>query len=73
VVYVHCAAGVSRSASVVIAFLMKEFKMKFQEAFDFVKERRPQIMPNSNFRSQLEIFEKELAEQGHYENITNNK
>lgn len=32
-VLVHCYAGVSRSASVVIAYLMQEKDMKFQEAF----------------------------------------
>jgi protein-tyrosine phosphatase len=36
-ILVHCNAGVSRSASFVIAYMMREQGMHFQEAFDFVK------------------------------------
>ncbi len=45
----HCAAGVSRSASIVIAYYIKEKKMTFQEAYDFVKSKRNKIYPNSGF------------------------
>lgn len=49
-VLVHCHAGVSRSASVVIAFLMQERDMQFQEAFQFASKRRPVIFPNMGFQ-----------------------
>ena len=49
----HCAAGVSRSASILIAYLMREKKMKYQEAHDFVKSKRSIIIPNSGFVQQL--------------------
>jgi protein-tyrosine phosphatase len=48
-VLVHCHAGVSRSASCVIAFLMQDKKMNFQEAFAFASKRRPLIFPNLGF------------------------
>jgi len=49
-VLVHCAAGVSRSSSNVIAYLMRRKKnMSFNEAFNFVKKRRPVICPNYRF------------------------
>lgn len=37
---VHCVAGVSRSASLVLAYLMKHRKMTLRDAFDFVRSAR---------------------------------
>ena len=48
-VLVHCHAGVSRSASCVIAFLMKTQGMSFDDAFKFASARRPIIFPNMGF------------------------
>ncbi|XP_048764316.2 uncharacterized protein LOC125672187 isoform X5 [Ostrea edulis] len=56
-VLVHCKMGISRSASTVMAYLMKEYKMTRQEAYDYVKEKRSCIMPNSAFWRQLETYE----------------
>jgi dual specificity protein phosphatase 1 len=53
---VHCNAGVSRSASVCIAYLMKKKGMTFDEAYRFIKDRRKNIFPNSNFKNQLRTF-----------------
>lgn len=39
-VLVHCMAGVSRSASLVIAYLMKSRNIGFNEAFGLVKSKR---------------------------------
>ena len=47
-VLVHCAMGVSRSATVVVAFLMKNKGMKRDEAIDWVKSKR-HINPNKGF------------------------
>jgi hypothetical protein len=52
-VLIHCSRGISRSASYVIAYLMKKFQMKFQEAYDYVKMMRPIINPNQGFITQL--------------------
>lgn len=60
-VLVHCNAGVSRSASVVIAYLMKHYSMSFDEAFRFVKSKRSFIRPNTGFLEQLKEYESKLA------------
>lgn len=59
-VLVHCYAGVSRSASCVIAYLMQERGMKFQEAFAFASKKRPVIFPNMGFQRQLREYEQLL-------------
>jgi protein-tyrosine phosphatase len=48
-VLVHCHAGVSRSATCVIAYLMQNKKMSFNDAFQFASKRRPVIFPNMGF------------------------
>ncbi len=47
-VYVHCMAGISRSPTIVIAYLMKYEKMNLDDAYNFVKSRR-WIGPNTGF------------------------
>lgn len=59
-VYVHCHAGVSRSATCVIAYLMQENSMSFDDAFSFASKQRPVIFPNMGFQRQLQEFEKLL-------------
>lgn len=59
-VLVHCAMGVSRSATIVIAYLMHKEGISLMDAFRKVKERRPCIEPNRGFQSQLIAYEAEL-------------
>ncbi|KAI8782452.1 protein phosphatase Slingshot 1 isoform X1 [Biomphalaria glabrata] len=56
-VLVHCKMGVSRSASTVMAYLMKEKRWTVSEAFDFVKERRGCVNPNPGFMEQLSTYQ----------------
>lgn len=56
-VLVHCAAGISRSASVVIAFVMKHKQWSFQQAHDYVKDARNLASPNIRFRQELRMWE----------------
>lgn len=42
----HCAAGISRSASVVIAYLMAHGSLSLEDARSAVKASRPAINPN---------------------------
>ena len=59
-VLVHCMAGASRSATIIIAYLMWKNKMKYEDALDFVQKKRFIVYPNEGFREQLKLFENEL-------------
>uniref|UniRef100_A0A672JX06 protein-serine/threonine phosphatase n=1 Tax=Sinocyclocheilus grahami TaxID=75366 RepID=A0A672JX06_SINGR len=54
---VHCKMGVSRSASTVIAYAMKEYGWDLEQAFEYVKERRVVTKPNPSFMRQLEEYQ----------------
>lgn len=56
-VLVHCKMGISRSASVVIAYAMKQYNWDFTQAIQHVKEKRNCIKPNKNFLTQLETYQ----------------
>lgn len=56
--------GISRSASMVIAFLMKELGMDLKNAKEYVKEKRNIIDPNNAFMKDLKRFEEELYKFG---------
>ncbi|XP_069836880.1 protein phosphatase Slingshot homolog 3 [Dendropsophus ebraccatus] len=56
-VLVHCKMGVSRSASTVIAYAMKEYEWTFEEALKHVKERRNIVQPNAGFLRQLQTYQ----------------
>jgi protein-tyrosine phosphatase len=58
-VLVHCFAGMSRSASICMAYLILEQKKTFEQAFDVVKSRRPCIYPNNGFLRQLAMLARE--------------
>jgi protein-tyrosine phosphatase len=58
--FVHCEVGVSRSATLVIALLMKTEGMSFFDALCRVRSKRIQILPNIGFASQLQRLEHEL-------------
>ncbi|XP_014294562.2 dual specificity protein phosphatase 19 [Halyomorpha halys] len=62
VIYVHCNAGISRSASLVIGYVMKELNMNFEMAYSLVKSKRTSVRPNEGFIKQLQEYEKKLFE-----------
>uniref|UniRef100_A0A8C8VIJ2 protein-serine/threonine phosphatase n=1 Tax=Pelusios castaneus TaxID=367368 RepID=A0A8C8VIJ2_9SAUR len=64
-VLVHCKMGVSRSASTVIAYAMKEYGWTLEQAFRHVRERRPIVHPNPSFMRQLEFYQGILDASGH--------
>lgn len=55
-ILVHCYSGISRSSSIIIGYLIKELKMNYDEAFNFMKNKSSKICPNSNFEKQLRTF-----------------
>ena len=60
-ILIHCQGGVSRSPSFVIGFFMKRDSKTFDQAYDFVKQRRIIINPNMNFLGQLTQYQRILA------------
>ncbi|KAF3695603.1 Dual specificity protein phosphatase 2 [Channa argus] len=63
-VLVHCQAGISRSATICLAYLMQAQRFRLDEAFNFVKQRRNVISPNLAFMGQLLQFEVDILCQG---------
>ena len=57
IVLVNCVAGVSRSASIIIAYLMKYYNKYLEDAFLYVREKRPRICPNKHFMKCLLDYE----------------
>lgn len=58
--FVHCEVGVSRSATLVTAWLMKTEGLTFFDAVSQVRSKRFQVLPNIGFASQLQRLEHEL-------------
>ncbi|XP_035186848.1 dual specificity protein phosphatase 19 [Oxyura jamaicensis] len=59
VVLVHCNAGVSRAAAIVIGFLMNSERLSFARAYSLVKNARPAVCPNPGFMEQLHKYEEQ--------------
>ena len=59
-VFVHCAAGISRSVSLACAYLLKHEDMKLGTAMSLIKGRRYIANPNPGFMRQLRDFESKL-------------
>ncbi|XP_047332575.1 dual specificity protein phosphatase 1-like [Impatiens glandulifera] len=62
-VLVHCFVGRSRSATIVVAYLMKKHGMSASKALELVRSKRPVASPNSGFMQQLYNFEQTLKTQ----------
>ncbi|XP_064601510.1 serine/threonine/tyrosine-interacting protein A-like [Liolophura sinensis] len=54
---VHGNAGISRSAALVIAYIMEKYGLCYKDAFGYVQQRRFCINPNEGFAHQLTEYE----------------
>ncbi len=63
-VLVHCVMGISRSASIILAYLMRYRHMSLRAAYFYVKGIRPVISPNPGFIGQLQKLELLLVQKG---------
>ena len=59
-VLIHCSAGVSRSCSITIAYLMYKENISFELALDRVIDKRSCCKPNDLFIEQLKAYELSL-------------
>jgi len=59
-VLVHCREGVSRSATMIIAYLMWKFDLSFDAAHERIRKVRPICNPNTGFTCQLLLLGKRL-------------
>jgi len=58
--FVHCMWGQNRSASIMIVILMRLHGWSLQEAFKFIKKKRPLVHIHEQYAKQLSKIEKEL-------------
>ena len=63
-IMVYCRAGQSRSATLCIAYFMKYHGLSFEDAFQFVRSKRPIIHPNIGFIRQLKEYDAKLKIKG---------
>ncbi len=61
-IFIHCFMGSSRSATIVVLYLMKYHKMSFEQAYKFLKTKRPVVNMNVTFAEELQDIEKNMKE-----------
>lgn len=62
-VLIHCVCGISRSATIVAAWMMSRNGYTVDEAIHLLKEKRECVDPNPAFREQLEQFKAQGSSQ----------
>jgi len=58
-ILVHCVAGVSRSVSVILYYLMKKYNLSYDDALKIVRHNRNIVGPNTSFERQLREYDKQ--------------
>jgi len=62
-VLIHCMAGASRSATVLLSYLMKNHDLSFEKALELARKARSVVAPNEGFVKQLQKYEKQLKDE----------
>lgn len=60
-VLIHCAAGISRSAALLISYMMNKYHTAFEACLHYVAKKRPCVMPNAGFVLQLKRYGSDLG------------
>jgi protein-tyrosine phosphatase len=60
-VLIHCAAGISRSATLLLAYMMNKYRTTLDDALSHALRRRPCLQPNKGFLLQLRKFQTDLG------------
>lgn len=60
-VLVYCGAGISRSTTVLAAYLMRKLKIGAQDAVEMIQKKRQVARPNNGFMKQLKEFQNKLG------------
>ena len=55
-VLIHCMAGISRSVSMIIYYFMKKKGVRYEDAYNYIYQRRSIAYPNHCFRKQLQLY-----------------
>ena len=58
---VHCHMGISRSPSIVLAYLIEKKKMSYMDSIQFILQKR-RVAPRPFFLQQLKLYERILKE-----------
>jgi protein-tyrosine phosphatase len=58
---IHCNAGISRSSTIVLAYLLGIHRMKYEDAYTLLKTARSNIRPNDGFVQQLKEYAAEIT------------
>ena len=59
-ILIHCRYGISRSVSILIAYIIKFYGLSVDNALRFIRTKRKQAEPNYGFMHQLHIYERYL-------------
>ena len=54
---IHCREGRSRSATILIAYIMKYYNKTYDDAIEYVRTKRPVVKPNPGFERQLRMIQ----------------
>ncbi|CAG8368453.1 unnamed protein product [Penicillium salamii] len=55
-ILIHCELGISRSPTIIIAYLMRKLNIQQADAFDIVRQKQ-RIRPSKNLTRQLQVWE----------------